>query len=80
MPLYEFQCAKCEKVFEELVSGGTQRWPCPDCGTDEVQRVASVAAFTAGSRMATTGGGCSCGGSCGGSCSSGGCGGSCSCH
>lgn len=34
MPLYEFRCGKCSKVFEAYVrlSEGNKEVPCPDCG------------------------------------------------
>jgi putative FmdB family regulatory protein len=31
MPLYDFRCPACGKVFEELVSAKQQSLPCPDC-------------------------------------------------
>ena len=36
MPIYEFQCPKCNKVFEEWCAHITEdhhQEPCPDCGT-----------------------------------------------
>lgn len=36
MPIYEFQCPKCNKVFEEWcahISEDHHQEPCPDCGT-----------------------------------------------
>ena len=35
MPIYEYQCPKCRKVFEEFVSmaDGHSQEPCPECGT-----------------------------------------------
>lgn len=35
MPIYEYQCPKCQKVFEEWVSLSQAHGeePCPDCGT-----------------------------------------------
>jgi len=83
MPLYEFRCLRCEREFEELVPMGTTTASCPGCGSHEVDRLASTAAFSVGGRMHTTASshgceGCSSGncGSCGtgGGCSSGSCG------
>lgn len=40
MPLYEFQCARCGKPFEELVSDSASAPACPVCSkSDEVTRV-----------------------------------------
>lgn len=64
MPLFEFTCTRCGKVFEELLSlaeldaGDLE---CPACGAAEVNRGLST--------FATSGDG---GG--GGGCASGGCG------
>lgn len=35
MPIYEFKCPKCQRVFEEMVhfSEMHSEEPCPDCGT-----------------------------------------------
>lgn len=66
MPLFEFTCSKCGKVFEELLSlaelaaGDLE---CPACGAAEVTRGLST--------FATSGGD---GGGGGGSCGGGGCG------
>ncbi len=37
VPIYEFECSKCEARFEELVPAG-QTAPCPQCKSSEVQR------------------------------------------
>lgn len=33
MPLLNFKCKKCNRVFEEIVAAGIVEAPCPDCGT-----------------------------------------------
>jgi len=34
MPIYEYKCPSCRKVFEEWVKArDTAPQPCPDCGT-----------------------------------------------
>lgn len=40
MPLYEYQCKKCEKTFETLVSASKADEPqeCPECGSKETSR------------------------------------------
>jgi len=37
VPIYEFECSKCEARFEELVPAG-QTAPCPQCKSSEVKR------------------------------------------
>lgn len=41
MPLYEYECGRCTKNFEELVSSAAATTPdCPGCGqSDEVARI-----------------------------------------
>ena len=41
MPLFEFTCSKCGKVFEELLTLAdleSAAVACPDCGSNDVQR------------------------------------------
>ncbi|HYG56798.1 MAG TPA: zinc ribbon domain-containing protein [Symbiobacteriaceae bacterium] len=47
MPIYEFKCKSCEKVFEELVPMNTEGdlLKCPQCGTVGARRL--VSAFAA---------------------------------
>jgi putative FmdB family regulatory protein len=44
MPIYEFQCNKCGKVFEQLVlsSDNGERYPCPGCGKGDTCRLLST--------------------------------------
>ena len=42
MPIYEYKCDKCEKRFEELVTGGSRKVVCPDCGSDGIEREFSL--------------------------------------
>jgi putative FmdB family regulatory protein len=45
MPLYEFQCPACDRVFEELRRAGDEAdASCPDCGQPS-PRVVSLSAF-----------------------------------
>ena len=45
MPLYEFRCPACDRVFEELRRAGDEtQAPCPDCGRDAC-RIVSLSAF-----------------------------------
>lgn len=66
MPLFEFTCAKCGKVFEELLSHAELAvgdLKCPECGSTEVARGLSSFAF-GGDGGGGAGGGCGAG--CGG--------------
>jgi putative FmdB family regulatory protein len=57
MPLYEFQCAECDREFEELVRASTAiaEVRCPECGGDHVRRKVSLFAskVTGGGATAT---------------------------
>lgn len=41
MPLYEFRCARCGELFEELVPVGTETSACRACGEAGAERVLS---------------------------------------
>lgn len=60
MPIYEYACKDCEKVFEELVvrKSDEEEVRCPACSSARIERLLSR---TAPSR----GGGSSAGGPCG---------------
>ena len=38
MPIYEFECAKCHKEFEDLVLGADSNVHCPVCKSNEVKK------------------------------------------
>ena len=44
MPLYEYQCKKCENKFETLVSFKKSDDPvkCPECGSEETSKLLST--------------------------------------
>jgi len=44
MPLYEFQCAECDRSFEELVRAASAivEVKCPECGSEHVRRKVST--------------------------------------
>ena len=46
MPIYEYHCPKCNKVFEEWlkISELTETHPCPECGA-EAQHIISHTSF-----------------------------------
>jgi putative FmdB family regulatory protein len=71
MPIYEYQCSKCEKRFEELVLDKKPALVhCPECGTNEVSRLLSLFATSTpslnnfaemSSGSSSTGHACGCG-------------------
>lgn len=44
MPIYEFRCAKCQTIFEELVRMGHtgEGLSCPKCGESEITKQMSA--------------------------------------
>ncbi|PKN06478.1 MAG: hypothetical protein CVU72_04265 [Deltaproteobacteria bacterium HGW-Deltaproteobacteria-7] len=73
MPIYEFRCKKCKKIFESLIFSSTEekKISCPKCGTKNPEKVMSVSA-----RRNSKGSS----GSTGSSCSASSCPPGCSCH
>ena len=61
MPLYEFTCTNCGRTFEELVSTGLdgQGVTCPECGSEEVEKL--VSRFASSGPPAGNGGEGACG-------------------
>lgn len=46
MPIYEYQCARCQTVFEEFRSiHDTALPPCPSCAKRKVERLISSTSF-----------------------------------
>jgi putative FmdB family regulatory protein len=41
MPLYDFTCGSCGRVFEVLVRPGEETPVCPDCGSQQLERMLS---------------------------------------
>lgn len=41
MPIYEFECARCQVRFEELIDSDAQAPACPSCGTINARRILS---------------------------------------
>ena len=39
MPTYEYQCTKCETVFELWQNVGDAPPPCPECAATEVKKI-----------------------------------------
>jgi putative FmdB family regulatory protein len=43
MPIYEYQCRKCEKVFEKFqrIGEGGEKLVCPYCGEKKPEKIIS---------------------------------------
>jgi putative FmdB family regulatory protein len=54
MPIYEYHCKKCDKIFETLIMGD-EKPECPECKTTEVSRLMSACGFV--SKGSASGGG-----------------------
>lgn len=47
MPVYEFHCPACQKVYETRVERMGEVAPCPECGSTSVTRLMSASAVHA---------------------------------
>ncbi|MBW1669923.1 MAG: zinc ribbon domain-containing protein [Deltaproteobacteria bacterium] len=56
MPIYEYTCKKCNKIFESLVlsSRDIKEIQCPECGSEDVHKMLS--SFSSGSTGPVSGG------------------------
>ena len=66
MPIYEFRCRTCGKVFEKLrpLSGDDREVQCPECESKEIERLLSTFATSGPSTgSGSRGSGCGSGGS-----------------
>lgn len=58
MPIYDFRCRECSKVSEVFLRGADgQAMRCPDCGSENLERLISASYMT---RMAVTTAGTTC--------------------
>ncbi len=42
MPIFEYQCADCERRFELLVLRSSERAKCPDCRSEKLTKLLSM--------------------------------------
>ena len=42
MPLYEYQCNKCDNFFETLVTHADEVVKCKKCNTEDIRKIFSV--------------------------------------
>jgi len=55
VPIYEYLCKKCNTRFEVLHRGSDNgKLSCPECRTDEIQRVFSVFGFSSGPKFVSS--------------------------
>jgi putative FmdB family regulatory protein len=53
MPIFEYVCGKCGKLFEKLILGRSQESPaCPHCGSKQVEQKFST--FSSGRARANS--------------------------
>jgi putative FmdB family regulatory protein len=59
MPFYEYQCEKCGKKFEKLISisEGDKKQTCPNCGGKNTKKILSVFASKSSPSAGSSGGG-----------------------
>ena len=51
MPIYEYECQKCDHCFEKLVFKENESIECPQCHTSGVKKMMSVCGFSVGGRF-----------------------------
>ena len=44
MPLYEYRCAPCDRIFETLIRSSGDQPRCPECSSVDVEKLLSVPA------------------------------------
>ena len=56
MPIFEFKCTQCESFFEVIVmkSEDDATVPCPQCSSQEFQRVVSKTNYVMGSASSSS--------------------------
>ncbi len=56
MPIYEFECTKCQHKFDELVraSVNLQDIVCPQCGVNSPRKLMSAFGFSSGGKTVTS--------------------------
>lgn len=60
MPIYEYRCRDCNRVFEELILRSSDRESvvCPGCGTPHPERLLSAPAVSSSSSSVAGGAAC----------------------
>ena len=53
MPIYEYECSKCGKVFEIIVDKDRGQVPCQMCGNADTKKLVGAPAFRVATDNAT---------------------------
>ncbi len=59
MPIYEFRCKGCKKIFEEFVRSKDYKINCPYCNSQDVDKLISTVSQTGNGSGGGGGGSCS---------------------
>jgi putative FmdB family regulatory protein len=59
MPIFEYECGACGRLFEELVMSSSQKVACPACGSTDIDKL--ISAIAKSCRGCSSAGGASCG-------------------
>jgi putative FmdB family regulatory protein len=69
MPIYEYECGGCGRVFEEIVRSSDETICCPDCQSEDVNKLMSAPSAFSSTRsgedlglLPSSGGSCGSGG------------------
>jgi putative FmdB family regulatory protein len=62
MPIYEYQCRRCQHHFEQIVLSSREKVSCPQCASRAVEKRLSVFSSPASRSEANTSSGGGCGG------------------
>lgn len=54
MPIFEYKCNECNNQFEELVANSEQKIICPECESENVNKLLSVFSATGTSSVSST--------------------------
>jgi putative FmdB family regulatory protein len=66
MPIFEYKCETCKKVFEEIVHGDRDRIvPCPSCNsTETIKLMSAIGGISMGKATGPCGSSCASASSC----------------
>lgn len=57
MPIFEFRCRKCGRSFEVLLLRRDEKVKCPDCGSEDLDRLLSSFGMKGVEKGSSSGGG-----------------------